>query len=64
MSIFQFLVCISAMFHIASCAFLAKSILKASTVFVIIAIRIFFPITFLMCFAGLRESEFPEDQPF
>lgn len=52
------------MFHIASCAFFAKSILKASTVFVIIAIRIFFPITFLMCFAGLRESEFPEDQPF
>ena len=43
MSIFQSLVCISAMFHIASCAFLAKSILKASTVFVIIAIRIFFP---------------------
>lgn len=40
---FHFLVCVSAMFHIASCAFLARSILKASTVFVTTAIRIFFP---------------------
>ena len=59
MSIFQSLVCISAMFHIASCAFLAKSILKASTVFVIIAIRIFFPcyIFDVLCWFIAHEDE-------